>query len=66
MLSSRARGKSFLGAALLAKRFILGESAIVNRKVQCYITASDKKYLTGGDQTLDKFVFDIDHCALYT
>ena len=59
-LSSRGRGKSFYAAAMLAKRFILGESKEVNKKVVSYITADDKKYLVGGDQTLDKFQFDID------
>lgn len=57
---------SFVGASMLSKRFILGESAKVTKKVICYITASDKKYLDGGDQTLNKFVFDIDHCAINT
>lgn len=51
---------SFYAAAMLAKRFILGESKEVNKKVVSYITADDKKYLVGGDQTLDKFQFDID------
>lgn len=46
---------SFCAAAMLAKRFVLGESRDVNKKVVCYITADDKKYLVGGDQTLDKF-----------
>jgi hypothetical protein len=40
---------------MLAKRFILGESFEVNKKVTCYATASEKKYLVAGDQTLDKF-----------
>jgi hypothetical protein len=34
---------------MLAKRFILGESREVQKKVVSYITASDKKYLQGGD-----------------
>jgi len=49
MLASRARGKSYCGAALLAKRFLLGEDISVRKKVISYITASDKKYLQGGD-----------------
>ena len=65
-LASRARGKSFIGAGMLAKRFLLGESKDVNKKVVSYITASDKKYIQGGDQTLDKFIFDIDHCGINT
>ena len=54
---------SFYAASMLAKRFILGEYADVNKKVTCYITADDKKYLVGGDQTLDKFQYDIDWMA---
>lgn len=41
-LASRGKGKSYTAAALLAKRFILGESRKVNRKVQCVATASEK------------------------
>lgn len=62
-LASRSKGKSFCGASMLSKRFILGESPEVNKKVTCYITAADKKYLVSGDQTLDKFQFDIDWAA---
>lgn len=62
-LASRGRGKSFCGAAMLAKRFILGESKTVNKKVQCLVTASEKKYLTGGTQILDMFQSYIDFCA---
>ena len=62
-LSRRGSGKSFCAAAMLTKRFVLGESKDVNKKVVCYITADDKKYLVGGDQTLDKFQFDVDWAA---
>lgn len=62
-LASRFKGKSFCGAALLAKRFVLGESAEVTKKVQCMVTASEKKYLTGGTQILDMFQSYIDFCA---
>ena len=62
-LASRSKGKSYCAAAMLAKRFILGESAEVNKKVTCYITADEKKYLVAGDQTLDKFQFNIDWMA---
>ena len=65
-LASRSKGKSYGGAAMLAKRFVLGESYDVNKKVTCYATASEKKYLVAGDQTLDKFQFDIDWCAQNT
>lgn len=62
-LASRSKGKSFTAASMLAKRFILGESKEVNKKVTCYITADEKKYLVAGDQTLDKFQYDIDWMA---
>lgn len=65
-LASRGKGKSFSVASLLAKRFNLGESEEVNKKVTCYVTASEKKYLVGGDQTLDKFKYDIDFTAQNT
>ena len=62
-LASRSKGKSFAAAAMLAKRFILGESYEVKHKVVSYIVAFDKAKLVGGDQTLDKFQYDIDFCA---
>lgn len=62
-LASRGKGKSFAGAALMAKRFILGESWDVKKKVTCYATACNKGKLVNGDQTLDKFQYDIDFCA---
>lgn len=62
-LASRSKGKSYYGASMLAKRFVMGESAEVNKKVTCYITADEKKYLVAGDQTLDKFQFNIDWMA---
>lgn len=65
-LASRGKGKSFFGASLLAKRFILGESDTVNKKVQCVVTASDKKYVWGANQILNMFVHYIDFCAQNT
>lgn len=62
-LAKRGAGKSVSVASMMAKRFILGESKDVKKKVTCYITASDKSKLVGGDQTLDKFQFDIDFLA---
>lgn len=62
-LSRRGCGKSYCGAALLAKRFILGESKEVNKKVQCVVTASDKKYISGANQILDMFQSYTDFCA---
>ena len=65
-LASRGKGKSYFGASLLAKRFILGESFEVNKKVQCVVTASEKKYLSGANQILDMFSGYIDFCAQNT
>jgi hypothetical protein len=48
-LASRGKGKSYSAAAMLAKRFILGEGKEVNKKVQCVVTASEKKYLHGAN-----------------
>ena len=62
-LASRGKGKSYFAAAMLAKRFILGESREVNKKVQCVVTASEKKYLQGANQVLDMFQYYIDFCA---
>lgn len=65
-LASRGRGKSFFAAAMLAKRFILGESEEVKKKVQCVATASERKYIQGANQLLDMFQYYIDHCAKHT
>lgn len=63
-LASRGKGKSAIAAAMLAKRFLMGEDEKVSSKVISYITADDKKYLVqSGDQTLDKFKFCIDFLA---
>jgi hypothetical protein len=62
-LASRQKGKSFSAASLLTKRFVLGESYEVNKKVTCYATAAEKGYLVKGDQTLDKFQYNIDFLA---
>ena len=65
-LAKRGCGKSIGVAEMLAKRFLLGESWENNQKVTCYITASDRAKLVGGDQTLDKFQYAIDFCADHT
>lgn len=62
-LASRGKGKSYYAAAMLAKRFILGESKDVKRKVQCVATASERKYIQGANQLLDMFQYYIDFCA---
>ena len=66
MLSSRSKGKSFSAAAMLVKRFKLGETPDNNKGCTCYITASEKKFLVAGDQTLDKFQHDIDFISQKT
>lgn len=65
-LASRQKGKTFCAASLLTKRFGLGESEKVREKVTCYATASEKGYLVKGDQTLDKFQYNIDFLAQNT
>ena len=62
-LASRGKGKSLFAASMLAKRFILGESKKVNKKVQCVATASERKYIQGAFQLLDMFQYYIDFCA---
>lgn len=64
-LAARSKGKSFTAAALLAKRFILGESREVCRAVNCMATAYQKEYLTK-DGLLNKFQSYIDFCAQNT
>ena len=60
-LSSRGRGKSYWGAGMLAKRFILGvDKGEESRRRTCFILAADTSKLVAGDQTLDKFQYDID------
>ena len=62
-LASRGKGKSYYAASMLAKRFILGESNEVKKKVQCVATASERKYIQGANQLLDMFQYYIDFCA---
>ena len=65
-LSSRGRGKTSLGAAMLAKRFILGEFENNREGIQCLVTAADRTKLAGTNQILSVFVDDIDFCAKNT
>lgn len=65
-LSSRGKGKSHLGAGLLAKRFKLGENQQVREKVQSVVTASDKKYIYGPNQILNMFKYYIDFQSQHT
>ena len=65
-LASRGRGKTTLGAAMLAKRFIIGEADTNKHNVQCMVTAADKTKLIGTNQILSVFVDNIDFCAKNT
>lgn len=65
-LASRGKGKTSLGAAMLSKRFIIGEYRINKEKVQCIVTAADNKKLIGTNQILSVFVDNIDFCAKHT
>lgn len=65
-LASRGRGKTTLGGAMLAKRFIIGETELNQDGVQCLVTASDRTKLVGINQLLTVFVDNIDHCAKTT
>lgn len=64
-LARRGAGKSYSLAAMVAKRFLLGESEEVNREVKCLITAYQKEYLVK-DGILNKFQSYIDFCAQNT
>lgn len=65
-LSSRGRGKTSFASSMLAKRFVIGESAENDSEVQCLVTAADRTKLMGTNQILDVFVDDIDFCAKNT
>ena len=66
MLASRGKGKSYSGAGMLAKRCVLGESERVKRKVQCVVTAADRKYIYGANQILNMFCNNLDFLATNT
>lgn len=67
-LSSRGRGKTTLGAAMLTKRFVLCEfeEQVKEGKVQCYVTAADRGKMMNPNQILSVFVDNIDFCAKET
>lgn len=65
-LASRGRGKTSFGAAMLAKRFILGESDDNRKGIQCLVTAADRTKLIGTNQILSVFIDDIDFSAKET
>lgn len=66
MLSSRGRGKTSFGGAMLSKRFVIGEFEDNRKEVQCLVTATDRTKLIGTNQILSVFVDDIDFCAKET
>lgn len=55
-----------LGAAMLAKRFVIGEFENNRDEIQCLVTAADRTKLAGTNQILSVFVDDIDFCAKNT
>ena len=57
---------SYMGAGLLAKRFKLGESEDVRKKVLSAVTASDRKYIWGPNQILNMFKYYIDFQSQHT
>lgn len=65
-LASRGRGKTSVGAAMLSKRFTIGEYENNRKEIQCLVTAVDKTKLIGTNQILSVFIDDIDFCAKYT
>jgi len=65
-LASRGKGKTSFAAAMLAKRFIIGEASDNRKEVQCMVTAADRTKLIGTNQILDVFVDNIDFCAKNT
>ena len=64
-LSRRGSGKSYSLAAMIAKRFLLGEYRETTKEVKCLVTAYQKEYLTK-DGILNKFQSYIDFCAQNT
>ena len=55
-----------MGAGMLCKRFIIGESEDNKSEVQCMVTAADRTKLIGTNQILDVFIDYIDFCAKNT
>lgn len=65
-LASRGKGKTSMGAAMLSKRFEIGESEENQKEVQCMVTAADRTKLIGTNQILDVFIDYIDFVAKNT
>ena len=65
-LASRGKGKTSLGAAMLSRRFEIGETFDNTQEIQCFVTAADRTKLTNPNQILSVFVDNIDFCAKNT
>lgn len=65
-LASRGKGKTTLGAAMLSRRFEIGETFDNAQEIQCFCTAADKSKLMNPNQILSVFVDNIDFCAKHT
>ena len=65
-LASRGKGKTTLGAAMVSKRFIIGETIANTEEIQCFVTAADRTKLMNPNQILAVFVDNIDFCAKTT
>lgn len=57
--------KSYTMSAMMGKRFVLGESELVNKRVKCMATAYQKQFLTS-DGIMNKFQAGIDFLAQNT
>lgn len=66
LLASRGKGKTFCGAAMLTKRFMFGESYEADNHVECFVTASDRKYIYGSKQILNAFEGYLTFCSKHT
>ena len=60
-MASRGKGKSYTMAAIMAKRFILGERYEAQKDVETFAASYYKEYLTN-DGLLNKFESYIDFC----
>lgn len=65
-LASRGKGKTTLGAAMLSRRFVIGETFDNTEEIQCFVTAADRTKLMNPNQILSVFVDNIDFCAKNT
>ena len=65
-LASRGKGKTTLGAAMLSRRFIIGETFDNTQEIQCFVTAADRDKMMKPNQILSVFVDNVDFCAKNT